>query len=324
MPGRISRKWRPPLLLVLGGAVGLVLMLPPAGLLAVRWLSPAMGFRASALMVSALVLLSALALALLLWRLLLRPIRALASRAEALRLDRGQGLDRPLDHYGTAELRDLGQAMLDMAGTLQNREATIRAFTDHVSHEFKTPLTAIRGAAELLGDAPPHDPESARLIAAISTSAARLDQLLTALREIAAAREPRYQGRCRVNDLLPALKAAADTLDIQADDDGVALPIAAGGLAIVLGHLVQNAAAAGATRVRITSRAGQSLTFADDGPGISPGNRADIFQPFFTTRRDAGGTGMGLAITRSLTEAHGGRISLLPADKGCAFELTWP
>ena len=63
---------------------------------------------------------------------------------------------------------------------------------------------------------------------------------------------------------------------------------------------------------------------ADNGEGVSPNNRTQIFDSFFTTRRESGGTGMGLAIVRAMLDAHGGAIRLLDADDGTAFELTVP
>jgi signal transduction histidine kinase len=63
---------------------------------------------------------------------------------------------------------------------------------------------------------------------------------------------------------------------------------------------------------------------ADNGEGISSGNRDRVFEPFFTTRRESGGTGMGLQIVRSMLQAHGGTIELLPSTSGAAFELRIP
>ena len=65
------------------------------------------------------------------------------------------------------------------------------------------------------------------------------------------------------------------------------------------------------------------MTLADDGNGISEGNRARVFEPFFTTRRAAGGTGMGLNIVRSAIEAAGGRITLEPSQSGAAFRIAF-
>lgn len=88
---------------------------------------------------------------------------------------------------------------------------------------------------------------------------------------------------------------------------------------LVLGHLAQNAAHAEAVRLVFavqTTPDGPVLTVADDGPGISAGNRARVFEPFFTIGRASGGTGMGLGIARAVMEAHGHEISLLPDAPG--------
>ena len=62
---------------------------------------------------------------------------------------------------------------------------------------------------------------------------------------------------------------------------------------------------------------GPWIRVSDDGPGISSGNKAQVFEPFFTTRRDSGGTGMGLAIVQTLLLAHGARITLEdPSEAG--------
>ena len=66
------------------------------------------------------------------------------------------------------------------------------------------------------------------------------------------------------------------------------------------------------------------VTISDNGEGVSPSNRSQIFDSFFTTRREAGGTGMGLAIVRAMLDAHGGAIRLIDSEAGTAFELTIP
>lgn len=101
MPDQVSRKWRPPLLMVLGGALAAVLVLPVVGLFAVRAMQEALGFRQAALLVAAGVAVVTLALGWLLWRLLVLPIRALAARTVAVRMGEPAGA---LQHYGTAEL----------------------------------------------------------------------------------------------------------------------------------------------------------------------------------------------------------------------------
>ncbi len=62
----------------------------------------------------------------------------------------------------------------------------------------------------------------------------------------------------------------------------------------------------------------------DNGEGVSPNNRTQIFDSFFTTRRDSGGTGMGLAIVRAMLDAHGGAIRLLDSGAGNSLRIDHP
>lgn len=314
----IARKWRPPLWLVLAGALGLMLALPVAGLLALRAMQGSLGFRTSALTIMAATLLVTLILGWLLWRLLFKPITALARSAREVQA--GAAASRvQLGAYGTSEISDLARVVLTMADTLQSREAAIRSFADHAAHGLKTPLTAIKGASEMLADGALSGAD-ARLVANIQTSTARMEAELAALRTIAAAREPRHHGTsdlaavvARLGSSYPGL--TVETLPMQ-------VPLSAQGLAIVLGHLMENASRMGALQMTITvAGQGPTLRVSDDGPGISPGNRDRVFEPFFTTGRETGGTGMGLAIARAVMEAHGHEITLLPDGPGATFEL---
>ncbi|GGL72707.1 sensor histidine kinase [Wenxinia marina] len=319
MPGRIRAKWRPPLALILGVTLGAVLALPAAGILALWRLAPSLGWREAEAVIASVILVLTALLGWALWRVLLRPIRALAARATGI----AAGTDRasePLAHYGTREMQRLGQAVLDMGATLAGREAVLRTYADHATHELRSPLTAIRGAAELLSEPGLAHADRMRLAARIGTAAARMDALLDAQRALARAREPRFVGRTTLAEVVPALHGGPEVAVEGAD---VPLPLAAEGLALVLQHLVGNAAAHGARRVTLTAAPGR-LTVTDDGPGVSAGNRGRIFEPFFTTRREAGGTGMGLAIVATLLEAHAGTIRLADEGPGARFEVSFP
>lgn len=315
---RIVGKWRPSLGQVVGGGLLGTLGVSFVGLVALRLTGPLIGYRWAALLIAGAILAATLILGWLLVRLILRPVTALAGRAADLRAD-PMARPEPLAHYGTRELRDLGEIMLDMAGRLQAREATIRSYTDHVTHEMKTPLSAVRAAVELLGEAD-LDAGDRKLVAAIAEAGAQMERQLAALRKAAAAREPEHRGTSRLDALVPQLRAAHPALRLEVSGGEVDLPLAAEGLEIVLVQLLSNAAAAGARVVRLEAGAGW-LVVADDGPGVSPGNRAHVFEPFFTTRRDSGGTGMGLTIAASLLAAHGASIRLIDSDGGAAFKI---
>lgn len=307
MPGRVADKWRPRLLWVLGLTVGAVLCLPLAGIVAVRYLWPVMGYQNAVVFVGSVVLLLAGAVAWALWRILLRPISALADLADRARQGQPGALSR-LDHYGTQEMERLGRAVIAMGRTLQGREAVLRSYADHVTHELKSPLTVLRGAAELLDNDSLSAADRARLLDRIDNAADRMTALLDAQRALARAQEPLQAGVTRLAPLVAALTRdhPGVALEVVADAD---LPMAPDGLRLVLDHLVSNAEAAGARTVRLEAGA-DWLRVVDDGPGVSPGNRDRVFDPFFTTRRVQGGTGMGLPIVRRMLEAHGASIVL--------------
>ena len=102
------------------------------------------------------------------------------------------------------------------------------------------------------------------------------------------------------------------------------LAIAPDALESVLGNLFDNSLHHGASVVRLTARVGAErlwLSVQDNGQGISPANRERIFTPFFTTRRNEGGTGLGLEIVASLLKAYNANISLGSAEAGAEFIL---
>ena len=318
MSGDVSAKWRPPLLLVLGGSLLAVLVLPILGAVVVDAIAPDLG-RQRAVMIVALGALSAtVILGWLLWRLILAPVRALAEKAEAVR----DGAPvTPLDRYGTPEISDLGRVVLDMARVLQTREMAVRSYADHMTHELKTPLSAIRGAAELLAEED-LGADAQNLIATIVSAERRSEHLLSAIRQIASAREPTHHGKTTLADIAPRL-SRPEGLEIVTRGQDVILPLSDEGLSIVLNHLIENAGEAGASKLQVRAEDPHAprLIISDNGRGISPGNQARIFEPFFTTGRESGGTGMGLAIVQTMLLAHGGQIMLAPDSPETTFEI---
>lgn len=317
----VTKKWRPPLILILGGSLMAILVLPIYGALFADWLTPMVGRANAVYIVAVFAFIATLVLGWLLWRLILGPVQALATKAEYIREG---GAPTPLDHYGTPEIGELAQAVLDMAEVLQSREMAVRGYTDHVTHELKTPLTAIRGAAELLEGEESLDEQARKMAQTIVRAEKRAERLLAAAREIAAARMPEHRGDVTLDEGAAGLKAKFPTAWIEVINGEQVLPLAKSGLDVVFVHLVENAIEAGAKT--ITLQAGQDddgvwMTVADDGPGISSGNASQVFEPFFTTRRDMGGTGMGLAIAKTLLLAHGGQISLDETDSGTQFRI---
>ncbi|MFK7944790.1 MAG: ATP-binding protein [Paracoccaceae bacterium] len=267
-------------------------------------------------------------LALLTSRTISRPVAQLLQRTG--RVARGETATMvPLEHPGTREMAELSDGISRMATALNDRAAYIRTLANHVSHEFKTPIASIQGAAELLSDHQDSmtDAERQRFLASISTGGERLKALLDRLLELA--RAENAERTEEETELAPILRQATRRLPdgVRAEievPDGLTGVISTEALSIVLENIFDNAARHGAQLVRVTSAVDGDrvvLNIADDGNGVSDANRDKIFEHFFTTRRETGGTGLGLGIVRALLSAHGGDITLAEASPGATFRV---
>ena len=95
----------------------------------------------------------------------------------------------------------------------------------------------------------------------------------------------------------------------------------------VLTALLENSRQAGARRAQVTASAADGrvvLSVADNGPGVPPADRDRLFEPFFTSRRADGGSGLGLPIARSLLAASNGTLVLADQPTGARFDVTLP
>ncbi|WP_342150038.1 ATP-binding protein [Methylorubrum sp. SB2] len=291
------------------------------------------GERVKLALAAAAVLAAVLAIAALFSRAITRPIHALVARSHAIARGDRAVLAEP-GPLGTREIARLSRGLDRMAHELRERSDYIATFAAHVSHELKTPLTAIQGAAELMRDAQasPADAmspaEQTRFLDNILADTGRLTALLGRLRELARADNPDIRGTTRLDAVWAGLRRAHPGLIVEADGNDRTVAISAENAGIVFAHLADNARRHGASRLRITAQAsGETVVVhvADDGEGIPERNRAQVFETFFTTRREAGGTGMGLGIVRAMLRAHSGTIELLPAgERGAAFAVTLP
>ena len=282
---------------------------------------------------SALLVVVALAaiIGLIFHRAISRPMRELIARTAAV-AQGDRAAIRPLDHYGTAEFAQLSQSFLDMAASLNARSDFIATFAAHVSHELKSPLTSIQGAAELLrediGALAMSDEMRRRFLDNIAADAQRLTALVNRMRDMARAEQSPIGGECRLDEVIDGLRTDFPELAVGFNGErGLALRISAENAHIIFANLADNAQRHGARRLDVeASHEGDQarVVFRDDGEGVSRSNRGKIFDSFFTTRRENGGTGMGLPIVRAMLRAHGGDIELLEQAKGAAFALALP
>ncbi|MXN64527.1 HAMP domain-containing protein [Stappia sp. GBMRC 2046] len=260
-------------------------------------------------------------------RAISRPIRALTERSLKIG-DGDRDAIKPLTTHGSREVHALSTSMLDMSRKLFERNDYINTFANHVTHELKSPLTSIQGAAELLLDGGDDLSlaERSAFLENILQDTERASLLLDRLRALARADSVDIGGASQLSAVLRDLQPRFETIDLTWTSD-CTLPLSAENAKIVIENLVDNAAQHGATRVSFeVSGSDDALTVAivDDGEGISPGNQDQIFDLFFTTRREHGGTGMGLGIIRALLKSHDATIRYAHRNfAGACFVLTF-
>lgn len=266
-------------------------------------------------------------------RLITRPLGVVTAQAAQVAAGETTAV-MPLHRPGTREVAELSAALTLMAAKLEQRAGYIGSLATHIAHEFKTPLAAARGAAELLEDhgSAMSDHERAHFLGVVADSVARLDRLTGRLLELARADMMPASGAGPL-PLQPMLARAAERfaprgLQVAVAPSDARVSVAEDALEPMLDGLLANALAhAGPGQVDLSARAhaGRVLVrVADAGPGVSPANAARVFQPFFTTARAQGGTGLGLAIVAALAASAGGSVRLADSAQGAAFELDLP
>jgi signal transduction histidine kinase len=266
-------------------------------------------------------------------RSIARPVLEVARASTRL----AEGRDpEPLAVTGPTELQSLAASFNTMADQLRRARTAERSFLLSVSHELKTPLTAIRGYSEAL-DEGVLTPERAMKV--IRTEAAHLERLISDLINLARLDQQRFDIHPETVDLAEIARESVTRHAARARDLGVQLGVAADApapatadrdrLLQAVSNLVENAlrcTPAGGT-VALIARPGR-LTVKDTGPGIAPDEISRAFERFFLYRRYNGnrpvGTGLGLAIVRELAQAMGGEASVATSPTGTEFTVALP
>ncbi|HEX2762631.1 MAG TPA: HAMP domain-containing sensor histidine kinase [Allosphingosinicella sp.] len=277
-----------------------------------------------------LIFLTLLFLAGLLSRGIARPIEALSEATEGV----ARGALAVPEPPATAaiEIRTLYVNFAAMAERIERRSRYLKDFAAAVSHELKTPIAGIKGALELIAEhATMTEEERRRFLANASADADRLSHLLSRLLDLARA-DMAVPSDAVSTDLAGPITRVADAhrrdgFEVEARLGGLAAAAPAEVVEAVVETLVENSRQAGARRVDIDAvESGKNvrLTVRDDGPGVAPADRERIFDPFHTSRRSEGGSGLGLSIARSLLASCGGTIASIRVDEGACFEIMLP
>jgi len=274
-------------------------------------------------------------------RSIVAPVRALA---EAARRVASGDFSQRIPVTSQDELGEMAIAFNTMAAELrQQQELRHRAMAD-VAHELRTPLSVLQIELESIEDgltAP--TPE---VIAGLQTDVAHLRRLVEDLRVLSLADAGELQMEAEpvevgglVRDVVSRVQGAARaqgiTLDTRLPDAALTVTGDEQRLAQVLLNLLSNALQHTPPEGRITVSAQQvgknevHVTVQDTGEGIPAEDLPHIFERFYRTdrarSRDMGGSGLGLSITRSLVEAHGGRLwAHSTAGEGSAFTFVLP
>jgi two-component system OmpR family sensor kinase len=198
-----------------------------------------------------------------------------------------------------------------------------------VAHEIRNPLGVIRGSVELVrarsgGSLPPADGEALEDVLGEADRLRRLtDDFLDLARDPAIAPLP-VDLAAVAEDAVRAAGRSHGSLAVHVEGRARA-EADPGRVRQVLANLLVNAAQAGARNVWIgldESDGRARAVVRDDGPGIDPGLRPRLFEPFATGRAE--GTGLGLALSRRIVERQGGTLRLLDGAVGAVFELRLP
>lgn len=292
------------------------------------------------LLAIALGLVVAVALVLWITQRATRPLRDLEQAAR--RVAEGD-LGAEVAEGGAAELDAVARSFNAMVRQLARRDRIAREFLMRVTHDLRTPLTAIRGHALALSDGVVPEDAVPRSLGAIASEANRLEVLVTDLLDLARMDADRFRVNLAPTDPGEAVRAAVDAMSSAAAAKGVAIEDDIADLPGIttdadrvqqaIGNLIDNAirwTPEGGT-VRVSARpdaAGGVVTeVSDTGPGIAPHMREAVFEPFRSAETPDGkiGSGLGLAISRQLARTLGGDLTAGDAPGGGArFTLVLP
>jgi len=248
-----------------------------------------------------------LTIAVLFLRNQIRPILRLADAAEAF----GKGRDAEFRPRGAREVRRAGNAFIEMKRRVERSIGERTMMLNGVSHDLRTILTRFKLSLALLERSPD--------LEALEKDVDEMSRMLEDYLAFARGDAGEAPVETDIRALLETLKADAERQDHQTELTVIGDPLVVvrpDAIRRLLTNLVSNAARFGdRIAIRATHDARYLIVMVDDdGPGIAPELREDVFKPFFRIDEarnvDGGGTGLGLAIARDIARSHGGDIIL--------------
>jgi two-component system, OmpR family, osmolarity sensor histidine kinase EnvZ len=255
-----------------------------------------------------------LLIAVLFLRNQIRPIRRLASAADNF----GRGVDTPgFRPQGASEVRRASRAFIVMRERIKRQLRTRTEMLAGISHDLRTPLTRMKLQLAMLENS-----EAAR---ELSDDVQQMEHMIQEYLDFARGEGREEAVSTSLGDLLEDVvedyRRLAAPVTLAAGDD-IEMELRISGIRRMLHNVIDNAIKHGKRCEVSWRRAGKhcEILIDDDGPGIPPDKREEVFKPF--SRLDAsrntktGGVGLGLTITRDIVMAHGGGISLETSPLG--------
>jgi two-component system sensor histidine kinase GlrK len=274
--------------------------------------------------------------------LIVKPIRQIDT---AIRRLREGHLDEPIEVEGPGDLEYLAQRLDWMRQGLLDVEAEKSRFLRHLSHELKTPLTAVKESADLLWDGSLGSLTGAQseVVAILRQNGQKLQKLIEDLLAYRTLLSDPHQIRLQptragevVDRVLLDQRTALLAKDIRIENriGDVEWQADPEKMRVIMDNLLSNAIKFSPTGgcIRIAAEVGEqdvTLEVCDDGPGLAAEDRPHIFDAFYQGRQPVAaslqGTGLGLSIARELALAQGGRITVRDEPgRGACFQVVLP
>ena len=289
-----------------------------------------------AIIIGAALLIS-IQLSLFLARTIVQPLRLLVRAAVRVRLGRDRAVIVPRLPDRRDEIGLLARAISDMTHALRLRIDAVESFAADVAHEIKNPLASLRSALESLDKV--DDPDLRKQLSTIAAhDVQRIDRLVTEIADASRIDAELSRTTFEPVDLAALAKALVEARAQRGGPEGCVIKLAAGGAAgsslvpgdaprleRVLQNLLDNAESFSPPGGRIDLAISHDedrvlVSVSDQGPGIPSEARAKIFERFHSLRpagEDFGRhSGLGLAIARTIVEAHEGTLSAMERTDG--------
>ncbi len=250
---------------------------------------------------------------------------------------------RRLEHQ-SSELENTARALRDANAQLKHMDAMKDAFLSKVSHELRTPMTSIRSFAELLSDMDDVSNQDAkRFLRIIRDESVRLTRLLDEILDLSFLESGRATFNIAPVQLAEVIERAIASsegligtsgirIETVIPDPCISVDTDFDRLAQVIINLISNAVKYGrGTTPQITITTGNDavgayIDVSDNGPGVQPDRREEIFEKFarLGEKTIVGSAGLGLPISREIMRNLGGSLVLLPGGPGATFRIGLP